>query len=206
MNNPTTGEVYIVDDDDAVRDSVSMLLRSVGQSSTGFPNGQAFLEAYDGSGPACALFDMRMPGISGMELLREVRERGWQLPVIIITGHGDVPMAVEAMKTGALDFLPKPFREEDLLQRIRQALELHAVSYQAEEVKSEVRQRFLSLTAREQQVARRVADGQANKVISMELGISLRTVELHRSRVMEKMQVDSVAELVRCMLEVDQGN
>ncbi len=203
MSAENPGQVYIVDDDDAVRDSVAMLLRSVGQSSVGFASGRAFLDSYDGTGPACALFDIRMPGMSGMELLGEVRRRGWLLPVIIITGHGDVPMAVDAMKSGALDFLEKPFREEDLLLRIRQAMVIHARDCDQEQVKSVVSSRFSSLTPREQEVARRVADGQANKVISIELGISLRTVELHRARVMEKMQSDSVADLVKMMLETD---
>ncbi len=198
--------VHIVDDDDAVRDGISLLLRSVGLQSTGYRNGQEFLEKYDGSGPACALFDMRMPGLSGMELLREVRNRRWDVPVVIITGHGDVPLAVEAMKEGALDFLQKPFREEELLQRIRQALTVHAQSHSQSRARNEAQRRLQNLTPREAEVARRVADGQANKVIAIELDISLRTVELHRARVMEKMGAASVADLVRLMLEAQQDS
>lgn len=203
MAEVSEGKVYIVDDDDAVRDGLSILLHSVGQTSECFEDGATFLDGYEGEGPACALFDVRMPGMSGLELLEEVRERGWDLPVIILTGHGDVPMAVDAMKAGALDFLQKPFREDELLRLIRQALEQHVTQSDEKLAKSAGRERLQSLTPRELEIARRVSDGQANKVISIELAISLRTVELHRARVMEKMQADSVADLVKMMLEVD---
>lgn len=198
-----TPKVHIVDDDEAIRDSLSLLLKSVGIESLCFTDGQAFLDSYDG-GPGCAILDIRMPGMSGLDLQLSMQKKHWKIPIVFITGHGDVPMAVAAMREGAVDFLQKPFREEELLQRIREAMavdEKHRQNEQAQQAKDE---RLSALTPRETEIANRIVQGQANKVIALELGISLRTVELHRARIMEKLAVRSVAELVRLMLDGDE--
>jgi FixJ family two-component response regulator len=189
--------VYVVDDDHGVRDSLSLLLRSVGIKSAAYASAKAFLEAYESDRVACLVADIRMPGMSGLDLQRELKERDIDLPIIFITGHGDVPMAVNAMKSGALDFLQKPFRDQDLLDRINKALKL-ARDHQATQIEEdEIRRRLDSLTPRESEVMGMVVKGCANKVIAMDLGVSQRTVELHRARVMHKMGVRSLAELVR---------
>ena len=189
--------VYVVDDDHGVRDSLSLLLRSVGIKSAAYESAKAFLDAYEDDRVACLVADIRMPGMSGLDLQRELKERDIGLPIIFITGHGDVPMAVNAMKSGAMDFLQKPFRDQDLLDRINKALKL-ARDHQATQMEEdEIRRRLDSLTPRESEVMSMVVKGCANKVIAMDLGVSQRTVELHRARVMHKMGVRSLAELVR---------
>lgn len=189
--------VYVVDDDDAVRDSLSLLLRTVGLTSRAFASAAEFLEGYEADRVGCLVADIRMPGLSGLELQEELLERKIDIPVIFITGHGDVPMAVKAMKSGAMDFIQKPFRDQDLLDRINQAL-LRARSAHEEQLEvSDIRRRFDALTPRESEVMKMVVKGHANKVIAMDLGVSQRTVELHRARVMQKMGVRSLAELVR---------
>ncbi len=189
--------VYLVDDDEAVRDSVELLLETVGTPVSSFPDACSFLAEVDAQSRGCAVLDVRMPGMSGMVLFRELRARGVTLPVLFVTGHGDVPMAVEAMRDGAFDFIEKPFREELLLDRVQQALAQDAVdSVQASECE-EIQRRVAELTPRELEIMSRIVNGKANKVIAVELDLSPRTVELHRSRVMEKMQARSLAHLVR---------
>jgi FixJ family two-component response regulator len=195
--------VFVVDDDDGVRTSLGILLDSAGHRTAAFASAKDFLAQYDAARPGCLLLDMRMPEMTGMELLQELSGRGAFLPVIFITGHGDVPMAVEAMKAGAFDFLQKPFSPRDLLDRIERAL---AADHEARQVLSrveELRQRHAALTPREKEVMALIVAGQANKVIAMDLGLSERTVEIHRARVMEKMATRSVAHLVRMALELE---
>jgi two-component system response regulator FixJ len=188
--------IYVVDDDEAVRDSLTMLLRAVGLPGQAFSSAATFLENYDPEQHGCLVADIRMPGMSGLELQDELNRRGAPIPLVFITGHGDVPMAVDAMKSGALDFIEKPFRDQDLLDRVHQALSWDK-ERRSEKLKTlAIRERLVTLTPRETQVMELVVQGQANKVIAMDLGVSQRTVEIHRARVMEKMGVRSVAKLV----------
>jgi FixJ family two-component response regulator len=188
--------IYLVDDDEAVRDSLGLLLESVGLNCASYPAALDFLEAYDPGQNSCLVADIRMPGLSGLELQQRLKEQHSELPIIFITGHGDVPMAVNAMKSGAADFLQKPFRDQDLIDRIHRALarDQERRAWRAEE--QALRDRLALLTPRETEVMRRVVRGQANKVIAMDLGVSQRTVELHRARVMRKLGMRSLAELV----------
>ncbi len=188
--------VYVVDDDEAVRDSLSVLLRSVGYQAQTFESAVEFLEGFDADQHGCLVADIRMPGMSGLDLQAALNKDGFELPIIFITGHGDVPMAVDAMKSGALDFIQKPFRDQDLLDRINQALQADSERRQSCEERSVVRARLAALTPREREVMDRVVKGQANKVIALDLGVSQRTVEIHRARVMQKMHARSLAELV----------
>jgi two-component system response regulator FixJ len=188
--------VYVVDDDEAVRDSLSVLLRSVGYQAQTFESAVEFLESFDADQHGCLVADVRMPGMSGLDLQAALNKDGAELPIIFITGHGDVPMAVDAMKSGALDFIQKPFRDQDLLDRINQALQADSERRQSCEERSVVRARLAALTPREREVMDRVVKGQANKVIALDLGVSQRTVEIHRARVMQKMHARSLAELV----------
>lgn len=194
--------VYIVDDDDAVRDSLSLLMRSVGLSSATFASAQQFLDAYDPEVISCLVADIRMPGLSGLELQQEISDRHLDIPIIFITGHGDVPMAVKAMKGGALDFLQKPFRDQDLLDRIHNAIQRDRDRRSLRREIQSIRERLETLTPRETEVMEKVVQGCANKVIAMDLGVSQRTVELHRARVMHKMNVRSLAELVHLTSKV----
>jgi two-component system, LuxR family, response regulator FixJ len=195
--------VFIVDDDAAVRDSLKMLLKSVGQLVETFGSAQEFLDAYKEDRPGCLVLDIRMPGMSGLELQAKLNERHAILPVIFITGHGDVPMAVEAMQAGAVDFIQKPFRDQDLLDRINQALDKDGANRAALAEKGAIATRLATLTPREREVMELVVRGKANKVIAGDLTLSQRTVEIHRARVMEKMQAASLAHLVRMVLEVE---
>ncbi len=189
--------VYVVDDDEAVRDSLTLLLKAVGLASRTFSSAAEFLNHYDPEQHGCLVADIRMPGMSGLDLQDELNRGGAQIPLIFITGHGDVPMAVDAMKSGALDFIEKPFRDQDLLDRVQQALAWDK-ERRIENLKTlAIRERLATLTPRETEVMECVVQGQANKVIAMDLGVSQRTVEIHRARVMEKMAVRSVAKLVR---------
>lgn len=194
--------VFIVDDDTAVRDALKFLLRSVGHPVEAFGSAQDFLDAYRDDRPGCLVLDIRMPGMSGLELQEKLVERRSILPIIFITGHGDVPMAVEAMQAGAMDFIQKPFRDQDLLDRINQALEKDAKNRAALGELNLIRERLASLTPREREVMDLVVHGKANKVIAGDLDLSQRTVEIHRARVMEKMQASSLAHLVRMVIEV----
>lgn len=188
--------VYLVDDDDAIRDSLGLLFQSVGLDCALYASALEFLEAYDPNQHACLVADIRMPGLSGLELQQRLNEQGADVPVIFITGHGDVPMAVNAMKSGASDFVQKPFRDQDLIDRIHKALaqDQERRVWRAQE--KVIRERLALLTPREAEVMKRVVRGQANKVIAMDLGVSQRTVELHRARVMRKLKMRSLAELV----------
>jgi len=194
MPEPT---VYIVDDEPAIRDSLAMLLRSVGLASRTFPSAPAFLEGFDAGAPGCLVADVRMPGMSGLELQEALRARQAALPVIIITGHGDIAMAVRAMKAGAADFIEKPFNEQVLLDAVHRALAQRPGEPQPSAVRAEIEARVATLTPREREVMLLVAEGRPNKVVATRLGLSTRTVEVHRAKAMEKMQARSLAELVR---------
>ncbi len=196
--------VYIVDDDDAVRNSLRLLLKSVGLTAVALPTAQEFLSTYDPQQPGCLILDVRMPGMSGRELQQQLNVRGAVIPVIFITGHGDIPMAVEAMQHGAFDFLQKPFRDQDLIDRIQRALAKDRTNRAELTERSRVRERFESLTPREREVLALVTSGKPNKVMAAELGVSQRTVEIHRARVMEKMHASSLAQLVRMMMDLDE--
>jgi two-component system, LuxR family, response regulator FixJ len=205
MKNNTTPQkptVFIVDDDAAVRDALKFLMRSVGHTVETFGSALDFLNAYSDDRPGCLVLDIRMPGLSGLELQDKLVEQRAIVPIIFITGHGDVPMAVEAMQAGAMDFIQKPFRDQDLLDRINQALERDAANRQALREANAIRERLASLTPREREVMDLVVQGKANKVIAGDLDLSQRTVEIHRARVMEKMNASSLAHLVRMVIEV----
>jgi FixJ family two-component response regulator len=205
-SSPTSTTIFVVDDDDGVRTSLGILLESAGYRPVPFASAAEFLAQYDPARAGCLLLDMRMPGMSGMDLLQELSRRGAFLPVIFITGHGDVPMAVEAMKSGAFDFLQKPFSPRDLLERLGRALAADAEARQALLLTDELNRRHSTLTPREKEVMGLIVAGLANKVIAMDLKLSERTVEIHRARVMEKMATRSVAHLVRMALEMDGGH
>jgi FixJ family two-component response regulator len=189
--------VYVVDDDQAVRDSLRWLIESIGHRVEAFDHAQEFLDAYDSEQPGCLVLDVRMPGMSGLDLQDRLRDRGIQLPIIIITGHGDVPMAVRAMKSGALDFVEKPFSDQVLLERIQQALDLDGRMRQRFERVKDIAARLATLTPREREVMDQVVAGHANKVIAYELGVSMKTVEAHRGKVMRKMKARSLSDLVQ---------
>lgn len=193
--------VYIVDDDSGVRSSIRMLLKSIGIAATSMASAQEFLEAYDPSQPGCLVLDIRMPGMSGMELQQQLSLRGAIIPVIFITGHGDIPMAVEAMQHGAFDFLQKPFRDQDLIDRIQKALARDRETRAALQKHSQIRDKLESLTPREKDVLTLLVKGQQNKVMAAELGLSQRTVEIHRAHIMEKTGAGSLAQLVRMVLD-----
>jgi FixJ family two-component response regulator len=193
--------VFIVDDDEAVRSSVRLLIRSVGLQAQVYASAHDFLATYDPRHPGCLLLDVRMPGMSGLELQQELNRRGATIPVVFISGHGDVPMAVEAMQQGAFDFLQKPFRDQDLLDRVQRALARDAESRSRLAARAEIKTRLATLTPRETEVLQLVTRGKANKVVGAELGVSQRTVEIHRAHVMEKMNASSLAELVRMVLD-----
>lgn len=192
-----TGKVYIVDDDEAVRKSLQLLFRTVGIDAAGFESGDEFLEQFDAAMEGAVVLDIRMPGLSGLEVQKQLDERGNTMPIIFITGHGDVPMAVEAMRLGAFDFVQKPFRDQEIMDRVSQALSKNEEDKEKSELKRELERRYESLTPREREVMACVVNGQANKVIAMDRDVSQRTIEIHRARVMEKMEARSLAELVR---------
>jgi len=195
--------VFIVDDDDPVRDAISMLLETVGIPHESYPTAQEFLDAYDNERQGCLVLDIRMPGMSGLELQDRLIAMKSPIPIVFITGHGDIPMAVEAMKKRAVDFIRKPFRDQELLDRIHEALSLDESNRSRYEDLSAIREKIALLTPREHEVFERVAIGQANKVVAIDLGISERTVEIHRSQVMQKTQARSLADLVRMKLTLD---
>ncbi|MBE95330.1 response regulator FixJ [Marinobacter sp.] len=198
----TQQTVYVVEDDEAVRDSLELLLKSDGKPVKTYDNANAFLKDYSETMAGCIVLDIRMPGMDGMELQKKLNEKHSILPIIFVTGHGDVPMAVDAMKEGAVDFIQKPYREEALLQKIEAALEQDKEQRKTLGEKQEILRRVKSLTPREHEIMDRMIAGQANKVIAIELEISQRTVEIHRSRVMHKMGTHSLAHLVRMVLSV----
>jgi len=197
--NAATPTVFIIDDDSSVRDAVSLLLRTDGLNVAAFASAAAFLEAVTVQQPGCLVLDVRMPGMSGLDLQKQLQARGFRMPILFMTGHGDVPMAIRAMKAGAFDFLEKPFQGAKLLERVREALALDARQHGRQARRAEAAARLALLSPREREVLDRVVIGQYNKVIAAELGISLSTVEIHRKRVMEKLQAESLADLIRTL-------
>jgi two-component system, LuxR family, response regulator FixJ len=204
MNRPAEKDVlptiYVVDDDDGMRRALDTLLSTVGYKTAVFSRPSEFLSQFKPEVHSCLVLDIRMPEMSGLEVQQQLNRRGSMLPVIFITGHGDVPMAVQAMKEGAFEFIQKPFRDQDLLDRINHALKQDADNRTNAARRSEVQHRVESLTPREKQVMNFIVDGSANKVIAIDLGLSERTVEIHRAKVMEKMGARSVAHLVKLHL------
>ncbi len=198
--------VFVVDDDEAVRTSLRLLLKSVGLQVETFSSGQEFLDQYDPDRSGCLVLDIRMPGMSGLELQQHLNDRHSIMPIVFITGHGDVPMAVEAMQAGAVDFIQKPFRDQDLIDRINRALEKDKAMRAELRERDEIRRRMSQLTPREREVLELVTQGKANKVIAGDLNVSQRTVEIHRARVMEKMGAASLAHLVRMVIEAQREN
>ena len=197
----TESIVYIVDDDDAMRDSLKWLLESRGLKVELYPSGDAFLRDFSRDFCGCLVLDVRMPGMSGMDLYTRLRARASTLPVIFITGHGDVPMAVSALKKGAADFIEKPFDDQDMLKLIESCLKQDRAAAAKRAEKASLAQSLESLTQREREVLKLIVDGKLNKQIADDLGISIKTVEVHRSRVMEKMAAGSVVELVQLVLK-----
>ena len=194
--------VFVVDDDAGVRGALALLLKSVGLRAIAYPSAQEFLDHYSESQAGCLVLDVRMPGLSGLELQQQLNLRGATLPVLFMTGHADVPMAVEAMQAGAFDFLQKPFRDQDLLDRIQRALQ-HDAQIRAEQQQTQqVRERHATLTPRERQVMDLMTAGRPNKLMAVDLGLSQRTIEIHRAHVMDKMQARSLAQLVRMSLQL----
>lgn len=193
--------VHIVDDDDHVRDAIGLLLESVRLPFQGYSSATEFLSTFDPGQPGCIILDLRMPGMSGMELQSRLRGMGCEIPIIFVTAHGDVPTAVEAVKAGAVDFIQKPFSDQKLLDMIHEALALDAEFRKARMEIRSIESRLASLTPREREVMTLVTLGKMNKTIARELGISQRTVEVHRARVMEKTQVRSVSELVQMLMK-----
>lgn len=195
--------ISVVDDDAAARSSLRLLLKSLGLAALAYESAAAFLASYDPQLPGCLLLDIRMPGMNGLELQEELNQRGSLSPIIFITGHGDVAMAVEAMQQGAFDFLQKPFRDQELLDRVQRALAKDRSFREQLRSQESIRQRLESLTAREQDVLNLITGGAPNKLIAHKLGISQRTVEIHRARVMEKMCAASLAQLVHMAMTLD---
>lgn len=193
--------VFVVDDDPAIRESLCWLIESINLTAVAFPSAAAFLSAYDPKAPGCLLLDVRMPSMSGLELHARLTERGATLPVLIITGHGDVPMAVRAMKNGAFDFLEKPFNDHEMLERIQQAIARDARQREESARHARYHARLASLTPRERQVLDLVVAGRLNKQIAIDLGLSEKTVETHRSNVMRKMDAATAVDLVRIVMQ-----
>jgi two-component system response regulator FixJ len=204
LEKPSEITVYVVDDDDGMRRALHTLLNTVGFKTAVYSRPSEFLAQFHPDAPGCLVLDIRMPEMSGLEVQQQLNALGSMLPVIFITGHGDVPMAVQAMKEGAFEFIQKPFRDQDLLDRINHALTQDVQNRNSLARRAEVLHRVQSLTPREKQVMDMVVDGAANKVIAIDLGLSERTVEIHRAKVMEKMGARSVAHLVKLQFTLAQ--
>ena len=198
--------VHVVDDDGAIRDALVLLLEAAGHAARAHADAASFLAVLDPAQPGCVVADVRMPGMSGLELLRHLGLSRIDLPVIIITGHADVAMAVEALKAGAADFIEKPFDEDVLLSSVERALDRGARAFRERRHVDEIAARAASLTPREREVMDLVVQGMPNKAVAVELSISARTVEIHRARVMEKMAAASLSDLVRMALRLDEGD
>ncbi len=197
--------VFAVDDDLSVREALSSLIRSVGLRGETYPSAAAFLEAERPPGVACLILDVRMPGLSGLELQSRMAQSGPAIPIIFITGHGDIPMAVLAMKKGAVEFLSKPFRDDDLLAAIHSAMERARDSHREESEVGEIRRRYALLTAREKEVIAYIVKGALNKQAASELGVSEMTVKVHRHNIMHKMGVSRLPDLVRMVERLNPG-
>jgi two-component system, LuxR family, response regulator FixJ len=197
---PNDPVVHVIDDDEAIRESLAFLLESAELDVRTYESANAFLETLSRDAHGCVVTDIRMPGVSGIELLRQLKTMGVALPVIVITGHADVPLAVEAMKSGAVDFIEKPFDDDAFLSTIRSALRQHEKDARREAERSEIHARLAALSGRERQVLEGLVAGYPNKTIAFDLGISARTVEIYRANVMTKMQANSLSDLVRMAL------
>ena len=206
IQSETQPTVFIVDDDEPVRDAIALLLETVDLRHEAYGSAQDFLDAYSPDRNGCLVLDIRMPVMSGLELQNHLLAMNAPIPIVFITGHGDIPMAVEAMKRGAVDFIRKPFRDQELLDRIQDALQQDRGQRSAWQNLERIRGHVATLTPREHEVFERVASGQANKVVAIELGISERTVEIHRSQVMQKTRARTLADLVRMKLVMDQAS
>jgi FixJ family two-component response regulator len=197
--------VFVVDDDEAICESLRLLIGDIGLEVRTFTSARQFLEEYDSSRPGCLVLDVRMSGISGLELQARLNETGIHIPTIIITGHADVPMAVEAMKAGATDFIEKPFRDQVLLDSIQKAIDLDLRIRRQRQEHQDVQSRLTLLTQREREVMDRLVAGKSNKSIAFDLGISQKTVDFHRANILDKIGVNSVVELVRLVQKASGG-